>query len=658
MLNALKILPLFLAGHAWGQNVPPEWPFSQELTAPQPGLTQVELSPEVLARGKEDLSDLRLLDRDGREVPFFINRPVIQASKEASLRSLQMRMEPQKTVIEGEIPPEFAADGINAVYLVSPSDDFLKPISLAVSRDRRHWKGIFDSRPIFKQPGRPLSTTLQFEPLNASYLRITLDDSRTPPIRVQDLRLWARPKALPNLKSVPLEWPPSVANGGKTELNLSLPAPNLTLDSIRIDAQDGVFAREVAAFAKVFSDGDFHDELMGTGYIYRVSKGPQGAEELSLNLRRRIPGRALILRINDGDSPALSIKGVSAAVIPSFLMFDAPALGTYKLIFGNILAAPRRYDVAALGERLLQTRFNGASVGPVSQNPSFRAPEVLPEVPSVGSPLDTSTWRYRRKVLLTDAGLQRIELDPEILAHDGNRLADLRLTRDGKQIPYVLDQTGVTRELGLDVKESPQEKSKSRWVVELPQKGIPLSSVRFSVSEPLFSRSVALYQEAADDRGDTVRQDLGVGNWARTGQNGNQEFEIPLFKNPLRSDRLILEIENGDNPPLHIARARGFYQAPRLYFKATPGADIFLHYGQDQAGRPQYDIDIISREIMSVVPAEARLAPEEALHAANWWEAPVPSGRAKYFFWSILAAVAVGLILIIRKLLPEEPASF
>lgn len=87
----------------------------------------------------------------------------------------------------------------------------------------------------------------------------------------------------------------------------------------------------------------------------------------------------------------------------------------------------------------------------------------------------------------------------------------------------------------------------------------------------------------------------------------------------------------------------------------APASELFLYYGQDEAARPRYDINIISREILSVIPADAQLGPEEVLRAGNWWEVPVPSGATQYFFWVILAAVAGGLLFVIAKLLPAEP---
>jgi len=54
------------------------------------------------------------------------------------------------------------AAGFESVTLLTPTDDFLKPVSLEGSADGRHWQMLIHQAPIFKQAGDPMSSTVRF----------------------------------------------------------------------------------------------------------------------------------------------------------------------------------------------------------------------------------------------------------------------------------------------------------------------------------------------------------------------------------------------------------------------------------------------------------------------------------------------------------------
>ena len=77
---------------------------------------------------------------------------------------------------------------------------------------------------------------------------------------------------------------------------------------------------------------------------------------------------------------------------------------------------------------------------PLADNPNYRPPEVLAGIQEGGTALDVSAWKFRKAVKLSRAGAQRIELDLDVLSHAQPGFADLRLLRDGKQLPYILER--------------------------------------------------------------------------------------------------------------------------------------------------------------------------------------------------------------------------
>ena len=646
--------------------VSPDWPYSQDLQVSQKGLTKAKLPMETLSKAQLSLADLRLMDPTGQEISYYVEQSLIEPAQEMPLDHMAISMAHGKTVITGMIPSAISTQGLSSILLLSPTDDFLKPITLETSNDRSHWTTYAKGYPIFKQSGEMMSTSLELPKINQTYLRLTLDDGATPPIRVQGVELIAAPKTLPSPERVEAQILETNSDDHETIVQLLLPADNLTLDSIRLETPETTFRRHVTVSLKTFSAGEFRDVVLGEGFIYRVALDQKGAENLRIPLGRRISGRQLILRIENGDSRPLAFSKVTAEVVPAYLVFDAPAPGTYSVWVGNLSATPRNYDISSLQDKMVTASFTNAAFGAFQANSAYRAPEPLPEVPEESVSIDISPWHFRKVV---DVGLLplgeggrrpdegshiwRLELDLEALAHNSGRLAALRLVRSGNQIPYIVDDAGVSREFQPRLESQPPDGKRSRWLLTLPYKGIPLSQLQFIVDDALFQRNVQLYQDVTGEQGETTHALIGQGLWTRTHGEEKEGFTVPVGTT-IQGDKLYIEMDNGDNPPIHISSVRAFYQAPRILFKASPGGPLYLYYGQEDTVAPQYDLNLIAGEILAAPPLEAKLGPEEVLKVRPWWEAPTPSGGMKWLFWLVMGLVVVGLLVVIAKLLPAE----
>ena len=123
---------------------------------------------------------------------------------------------------------------------------------------------------------------------------------------------------------------------------------------------------------------------------------------------------------------------------------------------------------------------------------------------------------------------------------------------------------------------------------------------------------------------------------------------------PPRTDTLILETDNGDNPPLILDQFQLFYPATRVLFKTSSGEGLALFYGNPEAAAPQYDLSLVAGQLLAARKSKAALASEERLKAAPWVERH-PPGQLSVLFWAVLALVVVALLLIISRLLPKPP---
>jgi hypothetical protein len=319
--------------------------------------------------------------------------------------------------------------------------------------------------------------------------------------------------------------------------------------------------------------------------------------------------QAVVVVRND-DNPPLAITSFQAKVLPVRLTFRAGMAGDYRLLIGNPRIPAPAYDLALLRAGLAKGPYRGATAETSEINPSYRAPEVLPELAETGAPLDTRPWDCRAPVSLSGPGFHRLELPLSVLSRASNDGRDLRLVRDGKQVPFLADRTSVSRSLVPTVVSLGEEKGKSRWELTLPFDRLPITHVECRVSDRLFQRTFAVYETIEDSRGETYRQVLAQYPWSRAGGAGTDRRALALSRGPQKR-RLVVEVENGDNAPLALDGFKVYYRTWRLVFKASPGADMFLFYGNPKAAWPQYDLSLVAGEALSAAQSEATLGAEE-----------------------------------------------
>jgi hypothetical protein len=324
------------------------------------------------------------------------------------------------------------------------------------------------------------------------------------------------------------------------------------------------------------------------------------------------------------------------------------------LLTGNSHCDSPRYDLAALNMNLKSVAVTPMHIPPPSSNSNYRAPEVLVGVELAGAALDVSGWKFRKQVTISGAGAQQVEVDLDLLAHAQPGGADVRVLRGSNQVPYIIERTSIGRWLALTVAATKDAKDPkwSRWTLRLPRARLPIERLTCIARTPLFERSMSLYEELADERGDTYRHALGGASWRQTPGRTSKDFAVMLDSAP-RSDTLFLETENGDNPPIELEKFQTVYRATRLLFKAKPGDELFLYYGNPRVDSPRYDLSLVANQLLAAEKNVASLSAEEQLRKTSWRENSTPS-QGGIFFWVILAVVVLALLLIISRLLPKS----
>jgi hypothetical protein len=636
---------------AQASSLPPDWQHEQQFNLSATGLVKISLPAETLDATRPALEDLRLYDDTGNEIPYVIERSSPSPSVVQSAKSFSSSLSADSTVITFETGLEQPMD---AVTLETPEINFIKGVRLESSRDGNHWTTLAKGRPIFRQPYGAQNLKISFAPTVSKFLRLTVDDSRTPPIPFTGALIHDASGESPQVETVTAAISERDESPGQTRLALDLGAANLSLARLQIETQEPLFMRQVSVAVPQVSDGVIRESDIGQGAIYRISvEGQTPSEALYVPIERTVPSHELILLIRNGDSPPLPISSVHVERRPIYLVFLARQPGAFHLLTGNASCTAPHYDLAGLNMNLKSVAPSAVEISTLANNPTFRAPEVLPGVEIAGASLDTSAWKFRKPVKISSAGAQEIELDADVLAHANSDFADLRLMRGTNQVPYIIEHTSISRALTPTVAMTNDagQPHLSQWMIQLPRTNLPLTRLTCQSTTSLFQRDLLLEEMLADDRGERYAHNLGTATWTQKPDDKSHEFSLALDESP-QTDTLLLQTDNGDNPPIQLDQFKLFYPATRILFKAAPDETLFLYYGNPGTTAPFYDLSLVANQLLAANKNTASLGDEEPLRKSSWEETKI-AGNAGVLFWGALAVVVVGLLVIISRLLPK-----
>ena len=650
--NLIRLGAFVAAVSAAAATLPSDWRREQSFELSTNGLVKLSLPVETLDSARPGLEDLRLFNEEGNEIPFLISRPAPSPKIVQSARSFQVALNPVNTVLTLETG---LAQPLEGVTLETPANNFIKAVRVESSDDGNRWQILAQGQPVFLQPYGAGHLQISWPATVSRWLRLTVDDQRSPPIPFTGARVHAATGEPAPGEWIPVRISERDENPGETRLAINLGAANLDVAALQIETAEPLFMRPVVLAIPQIAEDAIREQTIGQGMIYRIDVAGQApTQSLAVAMEKQVRSRELLLFIKNGDSPPLPVSEVRVERRPVYLVFFARQPGTFHLLTGNSRCDAPHYDLAALNMNLKAVAVWPVKIPPPSNNPGFQAPQVLPGIDLAGAALDVSEWRFRKAVKIAADGAQQVELDLDVLAHAQPGGADLRLLKASNQVPYIVERTSIRRPLAPAVAATHDAKDPqmSRWIIRLPRAGLPLTQLTCVARTPLFERAMTLYEELADERGEKYRRVLGGGSWEQTPQRKSRDFVLTLEGSP-QSDTLFLETGNGDNPPLELEKFQFLYPATRILFKAKPGDQLYLYYGNPGVAPPRYDLSLVADQLLAAGKNDVSLSSEEQLKETSWRENQAP-GHGGMIFWGILAVVVVVLLIIISRLLPKS----
>jgi hypothetical protein len=652
----LALALLVIAGTARAIT-PNEWQFKQTVDVPAGGLIRVNLPPETLNAARSNLEDLRVVDTAGHEVPYLIDRAAPRM--ESKLRPKEFHAE-----IGGATTRLIIATGaempLHSVAVESAGTaQFIKSVRVEGSHNGAKWQPLAEHEPIFRMAGGATKLTIPFLPGVWEYVRLTIDDSKTAPVPFTGALLEGSGFETA-LEPLPVTIKSRDESPGLTRLVVNLGATNLTPAALEIETPERLFTRAITVAVPAVAGDDIAEQPVAAGVVYRVDLNGGNEARLDIPIDTQIQSSELLLLVSNGDSPPLVIREIRGQRRAVHLVFMAPNAGRYQLLSGNKHCAAPNYDLSPLAADLKRANATELKPSALTTTPDYKPANNLAAISLQGAVIDVAPWKFRKKVELSTAGVQQLELDPEVLARAARELRDVRLVRDGRQVPFLLERTSISRALNLAYMSEKDAKkaSLSKWSLKLQRSGLPITRVvgTAQASSGVFQREARLLENIADERGDNYIRQLAQATWRRLPDQETSDFTLTL-NTPPETDTLILEMDNGDNPALELTNFRAYYPVTRVIFEATPnpGQSIWLYYGNPNAPAPRYDVNLVASQLLRSERIPAGAGEEENLKGTSSLVSDTLTGSARYIFWSVLAVVVVTLLFFIARLLPKTP---
>jgi len=560
----------------------------------------------VSASARPDLGDLRLNGADGREVPYLLVPPAAPAGRWAPARLLPIRPSRKESGFEADLGAVRAVEQLRLAGLPEP---FLKRFRLEGSGDRTRWTELVAEGTLFALPADDLRLlAVAFPRGEYRYLRVTWDDrasGRLPAPRAVEAFLPEPSPPSPAPLRVPLLVERRPSEPGVSRFALRLPGPRLPVRAIVLDVPGERLHRPAAVTEARLEPGRLGPALLGEGVLRRVTRDGAGAEALRIEIGRP-EELELELRVDDGDNPPLQLAGASAELAPlPWLYFEASGGAAVTLRAGAPERTAPRYDLEAARDGLAAARPALARLGPAAPIP---APAAAAALDAPGALLDPKPFRYARAVEAAPPGLAAVALDAAVQGRTRD-LADLRLAGpDGRQVPYLLERREAPLVVTLPAPQragAPPAPGVTGWRLDLPEPALPASRLVLETGARLFDRRVRVL-EAGDAPGGAPRL-LAEAAW-RHADPDRAPAPLTIALPPLRSDRLFLEVDDGDNAPVALAAARLLLPGWRLRF-LHPGPALTLHFGAEGVEAPRYDLALLAPRLRAAPAREVALGP-------------------------------------------------
>jgi hypothetical protein len=305
-------------------------------TVKGPGFYKITLPPDLLAKCREDLSDLRIADKDGKFMPYVLKSDLPVFSTEnftpfPILSDERLRDSSTEVVIGNGSP-----GSISALLLVMKNIIAYRTAILSGSDDRKKWFVIREHIEL-QEAGSDTSDhyvqAITFPPSNYRFFKLILQDKGLLPVNILRAGVYTRNFTSGKYLGVPYPALSQKDSGNKHSYITLQYRDHYRIDKLDLIIQGpALYKRQ----AWIYDNGN-----AGYRQVAAITLSPSGNSFRIPSIRTS----RLVLDVANGDNAPLAIQAVRTAQLNQYLLTYLQPGNGYALLGGNALAVMPEYDL-------------------------------------------------------------------------------------------------------------------------------------------------------------------------------------------------------------------------------------------------------------------------------------------------------------------------
>lgn len=375
---ALLLLPL-CAQAAELSDAWQHWQYSRALQSP-PGTSawlRITLPAEIYGPAQDGLADLRVIDSNGKEVPYLLH-----AQQEQCQRTWRNAPISDSGFTPGEFSQAVVDTGPNgtphnAIQITLDQKDFFTWAEIAASDDRLNWRIVREKAPLFRfeQDNLTNGQVLTYPRTRSRWLRLRfLQGEKALQISgagiTEESKTEAQHMPLPATFGLAARQPEKESQW-ETDMGKRHPP----ISAIRFETSQAEFHRQVNISA---SEDGKNWRRVGQGHIYRHADDGKQRSELEVDFPE-IHARFWSVNLLNRNDPALPGLRLEALGVPRQVAFKREAGQDYRLLYGNPRASAPQYELSQLSRLEQWQAAPATSLGEEQRNSAYVSAEAWSE---------------------------------------------------------------------------------------------------------------------------------------------------------------------------------------------------------------------------------------------------------------------------------------
>ncbi|WPU94916.1 DUF3999 family protein [Mucilaginibacter sabulilitoris] len=332
------------------------------------GFYRISLQPALVAKVKADLSDIRIADAKGNFIPYIPAGSLPQKDQKSFVVFNQV-----DAPLSSDTGTTFIVENktglvLDRLWIKLQNTAVQRKVNLVGSDDLKQWFAIQEDIPLQEAVANSEGTYMQSLAFPASsyrYLKILVNDKNKTPIKFLQAGVYTEYAASLNyIRILPVQLA-RVDSNKTTYVTIKL-NDHYQVNKLHIDiTSPKYFKRDV----EIYQINNKEKQLLAETALNSAK-----ATDLLLSAKTE----ELLLQINNGDNPPLTIKGVDAYQSDESLISYLDSKETYHLLAGDSSVQAPEYDLKFFADSI-RDNTPQISHGDVQQNTAYQIKQAKPD---------------------------------------------------------------------------------------------------------------------------------------------------------------------------------------------------------------------------------------------------------------------------------------